>query len=389
MKKTITFFGVLFVGLINANAQITLDETNLPHGVSYTENRDYILNGIALPQEGANQLYDYGSLSLPTTRIVREYFPVTRPEFAASTRYFLGIGSVGPIQITGEYYTVQNSEGRYDTGAYVRPSSQSLQTSTGDPNDFIEFPGNAVVFPEPAVELLFPASFGNNAAVSSSYDFTTEFELTVNAFGLNATPGQNVQSVVKTIEIVGYGQLTLPLPSGQSAPIDVLLVKHVEVAENNVFLGGQPAPQPLLDAFGVTQGQVDTLNASYKFYAENYDLPVLTILMNEDFTEVYEMYYDIDLLETLGLTDNAFSNNITLFPNPAQGKISIVQDNMQASINQVIIYDLSGKEVKSIEIQNVAVPQIDIDVNDLINGVYFVKVNSNGYAATKRLIISK
>jgi hypothetical protein len=386
MKKTITTL-TLFVGFLFSNAQITLDQSNVPQSGTYTETRDYVFSGIALPAEGANQVYDYSSMSLPTTTVNINYQPATRPEFSNSTRYFVGNGVVGPIAVSAEYYTSIDANGLYDTGSYVLPSSQSLQTITGNANDVIVFPGNLSAFSLPSANLPFPATFGSQ--VSSNFDFVTDFQLTVGAFGLNSTPGQNVQSVVKTVEVVGYGQLTLPVPSGQSIPYDVLMVKQEEVITNNVFLAGAPAPQALLNAFGVTQGQVTT-NAAYVFYAENYEVPIAFFIMDENFTQVDQMFYDMDLLQVLSVNQNEFENSISMYPNPASNQVNITRQSNNKPIDAINIYDISGKFVKSVDKNQFsdASSRINIDVSDLSNGTYLVKINSGNLYTTKKMVVA-
>jgi hypothetical protein len=386
MKKTITTL-TLLVGFLFSNAQITLDQSNVPQSGTYTETRDYVFSGIALPAEGANQVYDYSSMSLPTTTVNINYQPATRPEFSNSTRYFVGNGVVGPIAVSAEYYTSIDANGLYDTGSYVLPSSQSLQTITGNANDVIVFPGNLSAFSLPSANLPFPATFGSQ--VSSNFDFVTDFQLTVGAFGLNSTPGQNVQSVVKTVEVVGYGQLTLPVPSGQSIPYDVLMVKQEEVITNNVFLAGAPAPQALLNAFGVTQGQVTT-NAAYVFYAENYEVPIAFFIMDENFTQVDQMFYDMDLLQVLSVNQNEFENSISMYPNPASNQVNITRQSNNKPIDAINIYDISGKFVKSVDKNQFsdASSRINIDVSDLSNGTYLVKINSGNLYTTKKMVVA-
>jgi hypothetical protein len=386
MKKTITTL-TLLVGFLFSNAQITLDQSNVPQSGTYTETRDYVFSGIALPAEGANQVYDYSSMSLPTTTVNINYLPATRPEFSNSTRYFVGNGVVGPIAVSAEYYTSIDANGLYDTGSYVLPSSQSLQAITGNPSDVIVFPGNLSAFSQPSANLPFPATFGSQ--VTSNFDFVTDFQLTVGAFGLNSTPGQNVQSVVKTVEVVGYGQLTLPVPSGQSIPYDVLMVKQEEVITNNVFLAGAPAPQALLNAFGVTQGQVTT-NAAYVFYAENYEVPIAFFIMDENFTQVDQMFYDMDLLQVLSVNQNEFENSISMYPNPASNQVNITRQSNNKPIDAINIYDISGKFVKSVDKNQFsdASSRINIDVSDLSNGTYLVKINSGNLYTTKKMVVA-
>lgn len=389
--KTTTTILILMMGIFCSNAQITLDDTNVPHSVNYTRDLDFILTAIPLPPEGPNQVYDYSGVSLPTSTFTRVYEPATRPEFSSATRFSLGQSSLGIVNLTSEFYTQKTANGIYELGSYVIPSITNLGSLTGNPSDFLEFVGNSSVFSSPSAELSFPHTF--NTTSTSNYQYNTEFELTLAAFGLAATPGENIQTTVKTIETVGYGQLILPMPGGQSIPYDVLMVKRQRVATNNIFLGGAPAPQALLDAFGITQGQVETIS-EYLFYTENYETPILTVIMNEDFTVVDQMSYDMDILQldtNMSVDDNEFSSNFKIYPNPASQHVLISQELNLTSDMQIVIYDVFGKVVKEIksDTNNNFNSELKIDVNDLSNGTYFLKINADENSTTKKLMINK
>ncbi len=337
------------MAVLSANSQIVLTESNTLHSATYTQSRDYVFSNVPLPTEGADQVYDFSDMSLPTGSITAPFLPATRPGFTDYTRYLEGNTGLGPIDLTAEYYTLKDANGIYEIGTYTLPQVTPLTTITGNPNDFIEFPGNASIFSTPVNILSFPHTY--ETSFTANYEYSTEFELTVAAFGLAATPGENVQSVVKTVETVGYGQLILPMTGGQSIAYDVLLVKEIITTTNNVFLGGAPAPQSLLDAFGVTQGQTASFS-NYLFYAENFEEAIAHFIMNEDFTEVDQMFYDMDALELdteLGIADKEFSNSLKIYPNPASDQVTIAAAFDMASNKQITFYDIYGKVVKVIE----------------------------------------
>ena len=74
---------------------------------------------------------------------------------------------------------------------------------------------------------------------------------------------------VESREVVGWGRLKLPGATADdpNESYDALLVRVYRARTVNFFLGGAPAPAPLITALGQTEGEVsrDTL---YAFYAE-------------------------------------------------------------------------------------------------------------------------
>jgi hypothetical protein len=77
-------------------------------------------------------------------------------------------------------------------------------------------------------------------------------------------------------------------------------------------------------------------------------------------------------------TENFSENNIDLqlFPNPVKDVLNI---KMNDDLSQAIIYNLQGQKV-------IESTTKQINVSNLENGVYFIKVNSEGKNATKRFI---
>lgn len=90
-----------------------------------------------------------------------------------------------------------------------------------------------------------------------------------------------------------------------------------------------------------------------------------------------------------GVEDLSLVNNISLYPNPSNGKINVSFGAM-VSVVQVEVIDLSGKVVASSQwnnIQNGSVKQIDLTEQSA--GVYFVRFTGNGQTQTEKLILQK
>lgn len=77
---------------------------------------------------------------------------------------------------------------------------------------------------------------------------------------------------------------------------------------------------------------------------------------------------------TTSVVETNVINDITLFPNPTNSKISLVINNKQQS-NTISLHDISGKEVLVTQLNSVyrGLNYIDIDVSELVNGIYIIK----------------
>ncbi|XMO86900.1 spondin domain-containing protein [Algibacter sp. AS12] len=90
---------------------------------------------------------------------------------------------------------------------------------------------------------------------------------------------------------------------------------------------------------------------------------------------------------TLSSTQKALPENIKLYPNPSEGKITI--SNIQNSeINTVKIYSVLGSVIQDVTVKN-SPSKIDFDLSNLKKGIYLIRVtNINGNHTTRKLIIN-
>jgi acetyl-CoA carboxylase carboxyl transferase subunit beta len=88
----------------------------------------------------------------------------------------------------------------------------------------------------------------------------------------------------------------------------------------------------------------------------------------------------------VGINNLTYENAITIYPNPANDKITISLNTQLTNqhINQITITDLSGKIVSQL---NNELTEVEIDVSNYASGIYFVKVNINDEQSIQKLII--
>ena len=88
------------------------------------------------------------------------------------------------------------------------------------------------------------------------------------------------------------------------------------------------------------------------------------------------------LVNTTNLSaKDVLASKVKLFPNPAKDYITVLANNVQ--ISSVDIYSILGKKVLSTK----ALVNNRLNVSNLANGIYFMKLNAEGISATKKIVI--
>jgi hypothetical protein len=94
--------------------------------------------------------------------------------------------------------------------------------------------------------------------------------------------------------------------------------------------------------------------------------------------------YTLGNCDTTGTTANlfekSFQESIKISPNPANEKV-IIQASNNYFIQKIALLNAFGQQIKESTTN-------EIEVKEFPNGIYFVKVNSDGNETTKKLIIN-
>ncbi|MBT8272980.1 MAG: T9SS type A sorting domain-containing protein, partial [Bacteroidia bacterium] len=99
-------------------------------------------------------------------------------------------------------------------------------------------------------------------------------------------------------------------------------------------------------------------------------------------------YFRVEADNLLGLSDTILVNNISLFPNPSNGSVTINKSN-DIVLKQLEIYSIIGKKVNSFNLEKMGNSK-SFDFEALSSGIYLLKLRSiDGQIVTKKLIIEK
>lgn len=89
--------------------------------------------------------------------------------------------------------------------------------------------------------------------------------------------------------------------------------------------------------------------------------------------------------KTTGIAENQLKENVSVYPNPTNGKFHITYGDLNFSkFYGLEIYNVNGERVYKSVITN---PKSEIDLTNQAKGIYFVKFNDGLAVLTKKIVI--
>ncbi|MDW7694220.1 S8 family serine peptidase [Flammeovirgaceae bacterium SG7u.111] len=89
-----------------------------------------------------------------------------------------------------------------------------------------------------------------------------------------------------------------------------------------------------------------------------------------------------------GLADDIFNQSITLYPNPSKGSFNIAMENEYLGKLAFSILDISGRTIEQKSIEKLSENlEVDFDLAGKTNGLYLIKIESEQFVTSKKLIL--
>jgi subtilisin-like proprotein convertase family protein len=110
----------------------------------------------------------------------------------------------------------------------------------------------------------------------------------------------------------------------------------------------------------------------------------VTITGEDESGNIGTCSFELTVESVLGFEDNELDNAISMYPNPAQDRVTI-SNTSNVQLETAVIYDMNGKMINQIDLSKMQGEQM-IDISDLASGVYVVQLTSDTSSAVKRLI---
>jgi hypothetical protein len=97
----------------------------------------------------------------------------------------------------------------------------------------------------------------------------------------------------------------------------------------------------------------------------------------------------IDQTCTVGIENQPLNNNISLYPNPADGLFTISFGNVGNHLGVIGIYDIRGELVAKENVSVNSNTQKTFDLTKAADGIYFVKIQLGNDVLMKKLTLSR
>lgn len=340
MKKPLLFFGAFVLLLFNANAQITITQSDMPTvGKVLVTANDTIYNGISVGASGTNKFWNFSNLLNHTQDTAAFVSPAPLPGASNFPAANLAISGGG-------------------ISSFISLNSSSLDF-LGYYGDFGPPIGLMAIKYNPAFkEITYPSAYLTTFSGTSSSQFK---------FATSFTPG--VDSIKSTISINytstidGWGTITTPAFSNVACLRQYRRDINTTTSYNHTTGGGwtlQPSsgtnPNPAVDT-----------SYSYAWWSNTKKFSLVNIVTNPVGVVTSASYL---LIQTAtGIEEPTVNNNITISPNPASDFITISGLTEMYAVN---IFDVTGKLIESRLLKN---SNTSINISGYENGIYFYEVS--------------
>ncbi|GAB3833850.1 hypothetical protein [Hymenobacter jeollabukensis] len=259
MKQTFT---LLALGLLTlpalAQSPITLTQSTFPVSATSVEQyQDASPSGVSAPTTGANQSWDYRTLTPSGSAYTLLNLSVPASSGISGAQWTRArTASFGSISYVYIGYMSLASTGRMALGRTVTRQAVSITARTGGANDSLVINRQTALYGGTAGIVDFPLPFTAGGRNQSTFRFGVAGTITAAVAGLNRAPFRIVQNYTYVDSVAGWGTLRIPV-AGRAAgsdPLPALLVRSRTIRQDSVYLNGTAAPAALLAAFGITQG---------------------------------------------------------------------------------------------------------------------------------------
>ncbi len=374
-----------------AHAQITITAAQFPAtAASVDRYQAATLTGVAAPTPGANQTWDYRSLTpLSGSSPVNATYSSagTTPPFANSVRSYTFSIPLGAFNVNATAYEGFDAQGFSQLGSTIPAQTFPLTTVTSGPNDVLSIPAQTVN----ANVLRVPLPLTTTTRVQRTSRIVNNSTLTIQAFLINQASFQYVQRFTTVDSVAGWGTVRIPVAGSAagSAPIQSLLVQRRVIEQDSFYLNGQPAPALLLAGLGQTQGGITRTYGRY-FYRQNAAQYLLGFsFATSAYTAPTAIAYSAETTIPLNATAarEIATGGLTAWPNPATRGQALRFELATVALAQPLrlsLRDALGRVVASLETPNGQPAPLPT----LPTGLYLAEAEAaNGAHASRRVVI--
>lgn len=198
--------------------------------------------------------------------------------------------------------------------------------------------------------MFFANSFSDDWAIAPAFDSGLSFD----SIQLDFNYYQSVEAIPGWDTLI-IGVMTSPYESASFVPVDTITLQNWGVWEPHTV-------------------RFDNYHGDGRYVTFRYHCPAYL-------GKVYVDDVVFSVASDVGVTHHNLDYMLKVYPNPTTGKCTIRSEEF--TIRNVELYDVFGKRLKFLQVNDY---QIDIDLSAHANGIYFVRVSTEGGVVTKRVV---
>jgi hypothetical protein len=366
-NKFLPLFTTAIMGAIVTQAQITVTSNDFKPRVSPNQSHayDFDTTNLVLPTSGANQVWDYSTLT-PTDSssfsltVSNKQAPFTNSDFMEEDGGLL-FGNFLVDDVTN--HASQNNDAFKIDGYVVGEQFFDLAAPT---DTLILLEQNIVTSglnPGIRFDLTDNASF-NDEAID-----TIRFELTYQTLSMNRAPGYLIRTTQTATDVLGWGSVILPVTK------DTIEALYVQVSRKNidsVYINNSPAPAAMLTNTGLSQG-VETEYFSHFLIGKGYDQPLAEFGIEDDNATLYGATF-INMgkygEDTTTAINRIQTTAINAYPNPTHDVLNIDLNTSEKIYAE--IFSINGRMLGTQTVTNK-----QLSVANLQTGSYVVLIKND------------
>jgi hypothetical protein len=346
MKKTYTAFFSLMCICLASRAQITLTLTDMAipgdEVIMFTDTTAGIENTPGLA--GPNQIWDYSNLINQVSTTYTFMAPASTPYPGHHPTANIAYTTDGNLYFYGNN-TASIVEGVGLSGSFLTPS-------------------DSIPINPPQTILELPATYGDN--FTDTYQIN--FEGDGSAFGVYKFKYVSHGVINDTID--GWGQLITP-----SGSYNALREKRLDITTDSIFVKYFADFEPWSLVMNYTNTAL-----YYNWHTNGEKRPIMEMTTDSLGNTATASYSEIP--GSFGVEEET-GWELNIYPNPTSGSLNIISAINDYSLQ---VFDLAGKLVIS---KNHLSENAQVDLADLHNGVYLIKLDNGTYQLTKKVILKK
>ena len=370
MKIFQTLVATVFsFSMIMGQITITHQDIRIPLTPDTAKSKEVIGAGLPVPGSGANQQWNYSAL-LPAAQVDFVLDSAdNNPNYSGATAKFERQDFIGSQPLNGfvDYYQ-HNASGYYFMGTEVASSTYNISGITGGTGDELTVLSNHVNYGQTVSRYKLPLTMGTSW--TNSYQANIDFSVIVQFLSLLDDTAQLKRVITEDYEVVGWGQVDLPLNHGLH---DGLLLKIQRKQIDSLFLNGAPADPFLLIGVGLSQGVV-TKTSKYELLVPGLNRSAITFNMDTSFTYVNWAHMSTMTPSGIGLAEHEWLQ-ASVFPNPTHGEVVFSCNKPTTGDWLITVADLAGKEMIRQKLNTVGVVERPLTLPNA-KGVYILSVSN-------------